>query len=346
MGAPHRRPRLSSIDQLPEVCAEDVAWVKEELRTRRLSQTDILHEFNARIIAKGQRAISKSAFARFSGKHQINAVGGENSPDRTTQAPEGAGMSGPFDTIGLKVTATGAIFVGQRTFWSEGSFLLRGQWVTLKRPRRDDDHVILIGPDGAEIRCGLLHDAGFPDPAGALEAARQCAERRASAGLSLRMATSGRARHGMRERLRRHLHISLVTVTRATAQAIDLLLLPARPGHSLLARLRRAAGHDDLRELDPLPECVPVRVKSARGEVDQRELRCPECNCVIPQRRTADSSPEDQQSLPAQECPSSDAPRRELSGQNHQTTCSPPGSDDHEGKRAAGSAESKNGGGK
>lgn len=60
------RGRLSSIDMLPEECDEDIAWANAELRERKMPQTEILRQFNARIADKGQRGVSKGAFSRYS----------------------------------------------------------------------------------------------------------------------------------------------------------------------------------------------------------------------------------------------------------------------------------------
>lgn len=60
------RGRLSSIHMLPEECDEDVAWANTELRERKMPQTEILRQFNARIADKGQKPISKGAFSRYS----------------------------------------------------------------------------------------------------------------------------------------------------------------------------------------------------------------------------------------------------------------------------------------
>jgi len=60
------RGRLSSIERLPEVCDEDIAWANEELRERRMPQTEILRQFNARLADKGIKGVSVGAFSRFS----------------------------------------------------------------------------------------------------------------------------------------------------------------------------------------------------------------------------------------------------------------------------------------
>lgn len=60
------RGRLSSIEQLPEICDEDIAWANEELRERRMPQTEILRQFNARLADKGLKGVSKGAFSRYS----------------------------------------------------------------------------------------------------------------------------------------------------------------------------------------------------------------------------------------------------------------------------------------
>lgn len=61
------RGRLSSIEALPENCDEDIAWAKIALTERKMPQTEILREFNARLADKGVYAgISKGAFSRWS----------------------------------------------------------------------------------------------------------------------------------------------------------------------------------------------------------------------------------------------------------------------------------------
>ena len=67
-GASRRNGRgmLSSIERLPEACDEHIAWANTELRERRMPQTEILREFNARIADHGCKPISKGAFSRYS----------------------------------------------------------------------------------------------------------------------------------------------------------------------------------------------------------------------------------------------------------------------------------------
>ncbi len=60
------RGRLSSIDTLPEDCDEDIAWANAALRERKMPQTEILREFNARLADRGQKGVSKGAFSRYS----------------------------------------------------------------------------------------------------------------------------------------------------------------------------------------------------------------------------------------------------------------------------------------
>ncbi|MEA3264180.1 MAG: phage protein Gp27 family protein [Pseudomonadota bacterium] len=62
----HRRPKPSSIDQLPDECEEDIVWANRELAGRSMPQTQILEEFNQRIAAKGCKPISKGSFSRHS----------------------------------------------------------------------------------------------------------------------------------------------------------------------------------------------------------------------------------------------------------------------------------------
>ncbi|RIV82986.1 DUF3486 family protein [Aurantiacibacter xanthus] len=65
------RGRLSSIEQLPAKCDEDVAWVREALAERRLAQVDILAELNRRLAAKAVKRISKGAFGRFAVRQSL-----------------------------------------------------------------------------------------------------------------------------------------------------------------------------------------------------------------------------------------------------------------------------------
>ena len=65
------RGQLSSIDMLPEEAEEDVVWALEQLRERKLTQTTIREEFNARLIAKDIEPISKSAFNRYAVRKAI-----------------------------------------------------------------------------------------------------------------------------------------------------------------------------------------------------------------------------------------------------------------------------------
>lgn len=65
------RGRLSSIDRLPDEADPDVAWAIEALRDRKMHQNAILAEFNARLADRGLKAISKSAFSRWSVRKAI-----------------------------------------------------------------------------------------------------------------------------------------------------------------------------------------------------------------------------------------------------------------------------------
>lgn len=74
MGESNRRQgrgRLSTIDLLPDEAQPDVEWALEELRERKMHQTDILREFNRRLDARGIEAISKSAFSRYAVRKAI-----------------------------------------------------------------------------------------------------------------------------------------------------------------------------------------------------------------------------------------------------------------------------------
>lgn len=60
------RGRLSSIEMLPEECDQDIAWANVALREKKMPQTEILRQFNARLADRGLKGISKGAFSRWS----------------------------------------------------------------------------------------------------------------------------------------------------------------------------------------------------------------------------------------------------------------------------------------
>ena len=55
---------LSSLEQLPEECQDDVVWALARLNERQRTQSDILFELNDRLAVKGYGPISRSAFSR------------------------------------------------------------------------------------------------------------------------------------------------------------------------------------------------------------------------------------------------------------------------------------------
>lgn len=65
------RGRLSSIDMLPEEAEPDVHWANQALRERKMPQTAILKEFNARLADRGIGPISEGAFSRYSVRASI-----------------------------------------------------------------------------------------------------------------------------------------------------------------------------------------------------------------------------------------------------------------------------------
>ena len=67
------RGMLSSIDRLPDSCRDDVAWMNGALRERRITQTEVLAQLNARLAAKGVKPISKGAFSRHSVRLAVQA---------------------------------------------------------------------------------------------------------------------------------------------------------------------------------------------------------------------------------------------------------------------------------
>lgn len=65
------RGRLSTIEMLPEECDEDIAWLQAELDERKMPQTEILKQFNARLADRGIKGISKGAFSRYTVRKAI-----------------------------------------------------------------------------------------------------------------------------------------------------------------------------------------------------------------------------------------------------------------------------------
>lgn len=67
-GAKRRRGRgqLSSIDELPEVADEAIAWANAQLSDRSMPQNEILRQFNAMLADHGIAPISRSSFSRHS----------------------------------------------------------------------------------------------------------------------------------------------------------------------------------------------------------------------------------------------------------------------------------------
>jgi N-acyl-L-homoserine lactone synthetase len=65
------RGRLSSIDLLPEEAEPDVVWALEALRERKMPQTAIMAEFNARLADRGIAGVSKSSWSRYAVRKAI-----------------------------------------------------------------------------------------------------------------------------------------------------------------------------------------------------------------------------------------------------------------------------------
>ena len=65
------RGRLSSIDLLPDEAEGAIAWANEQLRERKLPQTVILVGFNDRLVERGIKPISKSAWSRYAVRKAI-----------------------------------------------------------------------------------------------------------------------------------------------------------------------------------------------------------------------------------------------------------------------------------
>lgn len=56
------RGRLSSVEMLPAEAGDDVLWANQELYLRKRSIAEIFDEFTSRLIAKGIKPISRTAF--------------------------------------------------------------------------------------------------------------------------------------------------------------------------------------------------------------------------------------------------------------------------------------------
>lgn len=93
------RGRLSSIDRLPEEAEPEILWALEQLRERKLEQTEILAEFNARLAALGiDQVISKSAFNRYSVRKAISYRTISNAREITNDIFASIGVAGADET--------------------------------------------------------------------------------------------------------------------------------------------------------------------------------------------------------------------------------------------------------
>lgn len=61
----HGRGRLSSLDRLPRLADDAIAWANTQLREYNLTQGEILRELNARLADLGIPPITRSAFSRY-----------------------------------------------------------------------------------------------------------------------------------------------------------------------------------------------------------------------------------------------------------------------------------------
>lgn len=97
---------LSSIEMLPEICDEDIAWANAELRERRMPQTEILRQFNARLADRGVKGVSKGAFSRYSVRLAVAAKEAEQKAISLRSAISAvsaeAGSRAPADPVELQ----------------------------------------------------------------------------------------------------------------------------------------------------------------------------------------------------------------------------------------------------
>lgn len=75
--------RLTNIEILPEICAPAVLWLYDTIASRRMTQTDMLQAFNARLDRLGTEPVSRSGLNRYVQKVRA----GEISRPKAVTAP-------------------------------------------------------------------------------------------------------------------------------------------------------------------------------------------------------------------------------------------------------------------
>lgn len=68
------KQRLTYIETLPDEAVKHVLWLYNTIMARRMSQTDMLEEFNRRLLAIGQKPASLSGLNRYAIKVRDGAV--------------------------------------------------------------------------------------------------------------------------------------------------------------------------------------------------------------------------------------------------------------------------------
>ena len=158
------RGQLSSIDMLPEEAEEDVVWALEQLRERKLTQTTIREEFNARLIAKDIEPISKSAFNRYAVRKAIQfrkmaeETLGTDAPDDVTVLVAEMIKAGMFQVLEERDLGTKEIMELSRALQATVS-AQRGSEEHRKQLERRVAQQLEEAADRAEVK---MREAGLP----------------------------------------------------------------------------------------------------------------------------------------------------------------------------------------
>lgn len=144
-----------------------------------------------------------------------------------------------------------------------------------------------------------------------------------STRLSSQTATSRPHKSGTRAPLRQRLHTHLGMLIRATARAIDWILIPGERDPSAPPSRWRAAERDGSAHPAQRRELVPVRPRSARAEDRQQSQHCRAHTFAIHANQVPDSLFEGQLLLRPEEYPATDVLPFGPYQQNHPATYEP-----------------------
>ncbi len=224
------------------------------------------------------------------------------------------------EALRVRVALSGCLTIDGRRFWSLDSERFGGRWVSASAlPNDDQVAVFWLAHDGPRYRADLLPDHGFFDHAAAL-AVLEGTRAQNPALLNSRTATSEAVPLGTRWRLRQRLRTHLGLLIRETARAIDVMLTPGRPSQIVRSMMHIEASHDDAADQVPLPELVPLRLRSAREAAHPGCDGCPWRSGAARLPRSPRSSGEAPLDLPAQGDRSSEGLPEKPSARNHAST--------------------------